>query len=121
MMSQFTGGDTGDPALTLAVPVEQYRTEYLFHAPINYEVQYVNVTAPNGALVELDGRPVTLTPIGTTGWSMARVPLDLGPRGDGNHTIRSSMGFGITVYGYGQYTSYWYTGGLNLQHVAPPG
>ena len=24
------------------------------------------------------------------------------------------MPFGITVYGYGQYTSYWYPGGLNL-------
>ena len=27
------------------------------------------------------------------------------------------MPFGITVYGYGQYTSYWYPGGLNLKTV----
>ena len=34
--------------------------------------------------------------------------------GNGNHTISSALGFGISVYGYGQYTSYWYPGGTNL-------
>ena len=28
---------TGDPSMTLAVPVAQYRTDYLFHAPQNYD------------------------------------------------------------------------------------
>jgi hypothetical protein len=28
-----------------------------------------------------------------------------------------SMPFGITVYGYGQYTSYWYPGGLELMTI----
>ena len=32
----------------------------------------------------------------------------------GNHTVSASQAFGISVYGYGQYTSYWYPGGLNL-------
>ena len=27
------------------------------------------------------------------------------------------MPFGITVYGYGQYTSYWYPGGLDLKDI----
>ena len=27
------------------------------------------------------------------------------------------MAFGITVYGYGQYTSYWYPGGLDLNTI----
>ena len=32
----------------------------------------------------------------------------------GTHTISSSVPFGITVYGYANYTSYMYPGGLNL-------
>ena len=115
MEGQSAGGNTGDPAMTLAVPVEQFRTQYLFHAPTNYESNYVDVTAPVGATVMLDGAPLALSPIGTTGYALARVaPLSAGPNNDGNHSIQGDMAFGITVYGYGQYTSYWYPGGLDL-------
>jgi hypothetical protein len=27
------------------------------------------------------------------------------------------MAFGISVYGYGSYTSYWYPGGLDLKSI----
>jgi hypothetical protein len=118
MEGQEAGGGTGDPAMSLAVPVEQFRTDYTFQAPISYESNYVDVTAPAGATVMLDGAPVKLSPIGTTGYALARVyPLTAGPAGDGNHTITGTMPFGITVYGYGQYTSYWYPGGLNLTNI----
>jgi hypothetical protein len=114
-----TGGNIGDPDIALAVPVEQYRSSYLFHAPTNYTTNYVDITAPVGATVTLDGAPVTnFTPIGTTGFALARVnPLGAGPGNDGNHSITGSMPFGITVYGYGMDTSYWYPGGLNLELV----
>jgi len=64
----------------------------------------------------LDGQPVTgFTPIGGSGFSVARVVL---PNGlDGNHRATGSEPFGITVYGYGQYTSYWYPGGLDLEDI----
>jgi hypothetical protein len=118
MEGQAAGGNTGDPAMTLAVPVEQFRTQYLFHAPTNYESNYVDVTAPVGATVMLDGAPLTFTPIGTTGYALSRVyPLNAGPNNDGNHSIQGNMSFGITVYGYGQYTSYWYPGGLDLNTI----
>jgi hypothetical protein len=118
MEGQDAGGGTGDPAMTLAVPVEQFRTDYLFHSPTNYESNYVDVTAPVGANVMLDGAPLNFTPIGTTGYALSRVSaLTSGPNNDGNHSIQSSQGFGITVYGYGQYTSYWYPGGLNLNTI----
>ena len=55
MTGQAVGGNTGDPAMALAVPIEQYRTGYLFHAPTNYEINYVDVTAPMGAHVQLVG------------------------------------------------------------------
>jgi IgGFc binding protein len=119
MEGQEAGGGTGDPAMTLAVPIDQYRTDYLFHAPTNYETNYVNVTAPAGAVVMLDGQPLGgFAPIGSSGFEVARVTLPNGA--DGNHEISADQKFGITVYGYGQYTSYWYPGGLDLTDIPVP-
>jgi len=116
--SQATDDKTGDPSLALAVPVDQFRKEYLFHAPVNYDSNYVDVVAPVGATVTLDGKPVTLVPIATTGFALARVsPLEDGPAMDGNHSISGNQPFGITVYGYGKDTSYWYPGGLELHEI----
>jgi hypothetical protein len=118
MEGQDAGGSTGDPAMALAVPVEQYRTEYQFHAPINYEISYVNVTAPLSAVITLDGSVTPLagfSPIGATGYGLLRVTL--AQSGNGNHTMSSNEPFGISVYGYGQYTSYWYPGGLDLSPI----
>jgi hypothetical protein len=104
--------------MALGVPVEQFRSTYLFHAPTNYTTNYVDVVAPMGAVVMLDNAALTLTAIGATGYGLARVnPLGPGPAGDGNHAINGSLPFGITVYGYGQDTSYWYPGGLNLTDI----
>ncbi len=115
MEGQDAGGNTGDPAQTLAVPVDQYRTDYLFHAPTNYEVNFVNITAPLGTTVMLDGTEVSsFTPIGNTGFGVAKVQMGNGQAGDGNHSASASEAFGINVYGYGQYTSYYYPGGLDL-------
>jgi hypothetical protein len=116
MTGQDAGGGTGDPAMALSVPIAQYRLDYLFHAPLNYEVNYVNVIAPTGSSITLDGAAVTgFTPTGSTGYGVARVQLGQGL--DGNHTITGDMAFGISVYGYGQYTSYWYPGGLDLMAI----
>lgn len=116
MVGQNAGGDMGDPAMALAVATDQYRTQYLFHAPTNYEVSYVNIAAPVGATVTLDGTDLTaFTPIGATGYGALRVLL--GDGAQGNHHISSEDPFGITVYGYGHATSYWYPGGLDLQEI----
>ncbi len=118
MEGQDAGGGTGDPAMALAVPTGQYRTEYLFHAPVNYETNYVNITAPTGASITLDGSTTPLTgfeAIGSTGYGLLRVTLD--NSGDGNHRLEGDEPFGISVYGYGQYTSFWYPGGLDLAPI----
>jgi hypothetical protein len=119
MLGQHVAGGTGDPSMALAVPVEQFRSVYQFHAPTNYEVNYVDIVAPMGAAISLDGAPAgPITNIGATGWGMIRVhALGPGPGLDGNHTITGDRPFGITVYGYGEYTSYWYAGGLDLKDV----
>lgn len=116
MLGQTAGGGIGDPAMTLAVPVQQYRTDYLFHAPTSYQTNYLNVIAPTGSVVMLDGAAIIgWATIGATGYDFARVQLS--NAGDGNHNISSANPFGISVYGYGQYTSYWYPGGLDLNEI----
>ncbi len=116
MLGQEAGGNSGDPAMTLAVATEQFRDYYLFHAPTNYEYSYVNIVAPDGASVTLDGNAVNnFLSIGGTGYGVAR--LALANNGDGTHEISSDLAIGISVYGYGQYTSYWYPGGLDLELI----
>jgi hypothetical protein len=113
MEGQEAGGNSGDPAMALAVATTQFRKSYLFHAPTNYESSYVNIIAKTGATVNLDGQPVTgFKPIGGTGYSVAR--KSLAKAGTGNHSADSTEGFGISIYGYGQFTSYWYPGGSDL-------
>ncbi len=113
MLGITYGGGTGDPAMVLAVPVEQYRTQYLFHAPTNYEANYVNITAPTGTTVTLDGSLLAAgTAVGGSGYSVLQIPLD--NSGNGNHIIEATDRVGISVYGYGYATSYWYPGGLEL-------
>lgn len=114
MEGQKAGGNTGDPSMALAVATSQFRKSYLFHAPTTYESSYVNIIAPTGATVSLDGAAVSgFTPIGGTGYAVARKSLS--NAGNGNHSAASTEGFGISVYGYGQYTSYWYPGGSDLR------
>ncbi len=116
MQGQDAGGNSGDPAMALAVPIAQYRTKYLFHAPINYEKNFANIVAPMGAVVTLDGAAVGgFVPIGATGFGVVRIALPNNV--DGNHDISSDKPVGISVYGYGQYTSYWYPGGLDLDVI----
>jgi len=105
----------GDPAMSLGIPTEQFRTSYSFLAPNTYTTSYVNVTAPSGASVTLDGSPVTgFAPVGGTGYSVARVAIS-----GGQHNITSDQPFGIVVYGFGSYTSYMYPGGLDFEEINP--
>ncbi len=118
MAGSQAGGNNGDPALTLAVPVEQYRQEYLFHAPTNYETSYANIVRPAGVDVTLDGAPVEgFTPVGDGSYEVVRAGLS--NDGNGNHRIDASAPVGVSVYGYGQDTSYWYPGGLDLKVIGP--
>ena len=105
---------SGDPAMTTAVATAQYRNNYLIHAALLYEKNFANVTAPMGAAITMDGNPINgFTPIGATGYGVARVTIN--DNANGNHTFNGDKKFGVSIYGYGQYTSYWYPGGLDLE------
>jgi IgGFc binding protein len=113
-------GGLGDPSQSMLASVEQYRTKYVFLAPTDYDLNLIDVIAPTGAELVLDGATVdwgSVTAI-ADGYDIWRVGL-LGTAG-GAHTLEASTGVGIQVLGYGLYTSYQYPGGLNLKRIAPP-
>jgi hypothetical protein len=113
-----TGGD-GDPDESFAVAVEQYRTAYIFLAPSDYDLSYVDIVGPTGASVQVDGAGVSpFTAIGSTGYGISRFKLGAG--NNGAHTLQADKPVGIQVMGYGSYTSYQYPGGSNLSTIAPP-
>ena len=113
----MAGGDSRwDTSMSVAVPTDQYRSSYLFHASLNYETSYVGVVAPLGAGISLDGTPLGgLTPVGATGYGV--IHQELGAFDGGDHLITGDRPFGITVYGYAPNISYWYPGGLDLQLI----
>ncbi|RMG99841.1 MAG: hypothetical protein D6705_01950, partial [Deltaproteobacteria bacterium] len=118
MVGQAAGYGTSDPAMVQGIPAEQFRQDYLFHAATNWIKNYVDVIAPDGAMVQVDGTPVPAgawKSIGATGWSYAHV--ELSNAGTGNHTVTADQGVGITVYGVQNYGSYWYPGGLDLSII----
>jgi hypothetical protein len=110
----------GDPSQSQAVTVDQFRRSYVFLAPDDYDVSFVDVIMPTGAEVTLDGSPLpaVATPIGASGYGVARVRLGLGQ--SGAHALQSDQPVGIQVLGYGSYTSYQYPGGLDLKAISPP-
>jgi hypothetical protein len=112
----------GDPSQSFSVAAEQYRLKYVFLAPTDYKTSYVDVIAPSGTKLDLDGATVSakLTPIAGTDWFVGRLLLDSSK--DGIHSLVADKPIGIQVIGYGDYTTYMYPGGLNLGEIAaiPP-
>ncbi len=107
------GGRTGigDPAFTLTVPSSQYRDEYIVLTPSAYLRDYLNIIAPVGANITVDGQPVAgLQDIGNTGFSYIQLLVQ-----DGVHVVRGDQPFGLVAYGYDCDVSYAYPGGLNLE------
>jgi len=119
--SQNYGGGVlnGDPAMSTSVATAQFRNKYAFTAPNNYYVNWVSVIAPTNNSVTIDTTTIAanqFTAIGTSGYGYYYYGICNGNCGSvsSNHNASSAAPFGIQVYGYGSYTSYWYPGGLNL-------
>lgn len=118
---EFAGDEDyrGDPSLSFMIPVEQFRKTYVFLAPDDYDVSYVDVVMPLDAKLELDGAALAVTPSAIGGeYGVARVKL--GPGNGGAHVLDATLPVGIQVMGYGSYTSYQYPGGSNLERIALP-
>lgn len=117
----FTGQDLppGDPSFSLAVPVEQYRKTYNFLAPDTYDRSFVNITTTQEGVstIFLDGTNLANSPwepIDGTNYMVLKYEFH-----PGSHSLTSEEEtFGIIVYGYGQYTSYMFPGGLDLNEIS---
>jgi len=114
---------TGDPAQSVTVPTAQFRNTYPFTAPSSYYINWATLIAPTGNSVTIDSTTIpstSFTAIGTSGYGYYYYKICDGGSSptcgsiSANHTASSTSAFGIQIYGYGSYTSYWYPGGLNL-------
>lgn len=121
LMGGMDEGDAGigDPAFMLAVPVEQYRSSYVFLAPNKYAEDYVNIVIPKDSQAALDGTVIPedmFSPVGDGTFMAGRFVIS-----DGFHAIETEQPSSITVYGYDRYVSYGYPGGLNLNSIIEEG
>ncbi len=111
----------GDPAMTIEVTPSQFRKNYIFLAPTDFETNFADILIPDGATAMLDGAAVTGAPqqIGA-GWGILRAPLS--STAGGVHTLSTTdtHGLGLQVMGFGHATSYEYPGGLNLKLISKP-
>lgn len=107
----------GDPAMTVLVPSEQFRSDYIFVAPSSYNPgtngqNFLLVIRSPGMEVRMDGTPVSADWQAAAGREVGIVLVD-----GGTHTITGTAPFGMIAYGLGSFTSYAYPAGLNLDPI----
>jgi len=125
--SQSGDAGTGDPAFLLAIPIEQWRTDYVFLTPNKYAQNYISIAAPMDAEVLIDGEPLAPDLFQNINKDHKFVRLFVNP---GTHVVRAlpvgkePRRVAVDVYGFDQYVSYGYPAGLdlkNLELVKKPG
>jgi hypothetical protein len=109
-----------DPAMVLEVPTDQYRADYNFLIPDSYEQNYINVIAPRGSMIMLDGNMLMGTPV-NVGSNLVVYYLNLMPGQHRLQTMSPVERVGLKVYGVASFTSYAFPGGLDLAPISPPG
>ena len=107
------GNPLGDPSMSLAVPVEQFRADYTFLIPAQYDQNFVSISAPVGGVIKLDGANISgqLLPYGNN-LRGARIAVTAG-----QHKIECPNTCGIEIYGYSGAVSYLFAGGLDLKKI----
>ena len=124
LVAQYSNGTTfdgvtADPFMMLIPPYEQFLATYTVTTPgSGFAINYINVVAPNAAVgaITVDGVPIpagNFTAIGSSGYSGAQVLVAVG-----THNLAGPLPFGAFMYGYADYDSYGYPGGMALGEVA---
>ncbi len=124
LVAQYSNGTsydgvTSDPFEMLIPPTEQFLPAYTVSTPAaGFSGNYINVVAPTSSLasVKFDGTVVpaaSFAPIGSTGFSGAQLSVELG-----SHTVTGSLPVGVYSYGFADFDSYGYPGGMSLAPVA---
>jgi hypothetical protein len=127
----------GDPSLSLLVPVEQWRTDYVLFTPDKYVFDFLVITAPADAHVFLDGAAVDGTfcekgANGTSAYVAYRCELSFpvidptksppnnvspGRQNDGVHHVQADEPIGVIAYGFDSFVSYAYAAGTELKEI----
>ncbi len=125
MVAQYFGGEDssptsseGDPSLVLTPPIEQWRREYNVLASPTLIHNYLSVVGPTvSPNAKIDGQDAASFPGVVTGTLPGGYTYFQVPVSGGSHKISATAKVGVTVYGYDEYVSYGYTGGLDLTRI----
>jgi hypothetical protein len=123
LVAQYSNGSsfddvTSNPFMMLIPPFEQFLASYTVTTPASgFSTNFINIVAPAAAVgaITLDGTaipPSTFAPTGTSGLLGAQVPVP-----SGSHTFLGPLSFGVFVYGFTDFDSYGYPGGMSLAPV----
>lgn len=115
----------GDPSLILLPPIEQWRSQYTVLTAPGTRDNYLGLVIDSSRVLEVrvNGTAVPMTSftaVGATPFRVANVPVPVGTHAilvipqPGQMTL---PGAGVTVYGFDEYVSYGYTGGLDLTTI----
>ena len=113
-------GSTGDPAMALMSPVQQFLTRYVVLVPTTWVNDGLVITRVAGSTVLLDDIEIAdseFHEIAESGYEVAR---HLTP--DGIHTLESENGtdgLGVIVVGWDLWDSYAYIGGMGMAAINP--
>ena len=114
LLPGLPGTGNGDPAISLAIPFEQYRDSYTFLVPSEYDEQYISLVVPQGGTALLDGADVTgqLTAFAGGAFLAGRIAVTPGQR-----KLQCPDTCGFEAYGYSDAVSYLFAGGLDLTQI----
>jgi hypothetical protein len=94
--------------MVLVPPTRLFASEYM--VPIGYPNSYVNIVAPKGTTVLMNGNPVLIdSPIGASGYAGTTMPFESSAL---NLRSIDDTPFGVIVYGWEVYDSYAFPAGL---------
>lgn len=120
------GPSTGDPALTVFPPVDQYRDEYRILTPSDdgpwgWDSNFIVLsTEPDNVVTIDDVEPnnCVVTAAGNVqgkSYESRRCPVSAGV-----HSIKGETPFGVIAYGYGSAGSYAFPGGADVERIYEP-
>lgn len=118
--SQACDNSTSDPFTFIVSPKEQLLREVTFYAPPgnNLNFYFLNVLLPTEDVmnITLDGASISgffnFTPHDSS-FMFAQIPIV-----EGNHTLKSQIGFNAYVYGYGFNESFGFATGASLENLS---
>jgi hypothetical protein len=107
----------GDPDMIAMPVVDQFLYDYDFINSASYPYNFVNVVAPAGINLKIDGALIspnwiTAGVINGIVYKSANIAVN-----DKSHKIMGDKRFGILVYGFGTFASFGYLGGSGMEPI----